>query len=178
MLIARYERRVIGLCFRHLRQYEDACDLAQEVFVQVFKRLKDFEGRSSFSTWLYRVTLNACYNRYRFQQAKGRNSTRSLEGILEASERQGDTTLMMRSDDAGALKAMESQETESQVRSAIAGLSQRYRGTVERVDIEGLSYPEASEILEISVNTVRSRLSRARRILKGKIEKMRKRLGE
>lgn len=91
-LVQRYQRRVIGLCFRHLRQYEEACDLAQEVFSQVFEHLGDFQGKSSFSTWLYRITLNSCYNRQRYGRAKGRGAVTSLEGMLERREGGGDSS--------------------------------------------------------------------------------------
>jgi RNA polymerase sigma-70 factor (ECF subfamily) len=178
VLIQRYERRVIGLCYRHLQQYEEACDLAQEIFLQVFSRLKDFEGRSSFSTWLYRVSLNACYNRHRYLKAKGRSAVSSLEGMLEADERKADSSALLKSKDPSALADMEAEETRSQLREALGSLDEHYRKAVELVDIEGLSYEDAAEVLEIPVNTVRSRLSRARNALKTKLERLRKRLGE
>lgn len=178
ILIKRYERRVIGLCFRHLGQYEEACDLAQEVFIQVFNRLKDFEGRSSFSTWLYRVSLNACYNRHRYLKAKGRGGVTSLEGMLEAQEKKEDLSPMLKSGGPGALDELEAEETKAQVKGAMAELDENYKKAVELVDIEGLSYEEAADVLEIPVNTVRSRLSRARAALKQKIVRMRKRLRE
>jgi RNA polymerase sigma-70 factor (ECF subfamily) len=183
-LIAKYERRVIGLCYRHLQQYEDACDLAQEIFIQVFHRLKDFEGRSSFSTWLYRVSLNACYNRHRFLKAKGRGGVTSLEGLLEGpgradgDPRSADSSLLMRSKEPGALSAMEAEESRSQLIQALDSLEPHSHKAIDLVDIEGLSYEEAADILEIPVNTVRSRLSRARAALKTKIERLRKKLGE
>jgi len=181
LLIAKYERRVIGLCFRHLQQYEEACDLAQEVFIQVFHRLKDFEGRSSFSTWLYRVSLNACYNRHRYLKAKGRGGVTSLEGMLEGREDEAgraDSSALMKSKEPGALAEIEVEETKAQLHEALDSLEGHYRKAIELVDIEGLSYEEAAEVLEIPVNTVRSRLSRARGALKSKIERMRKKLGE
>jgi RNA polymerase sigma factor (sigma-70 family) len=109
-LVARYQRKVLGLCLRHLRSYEEACDMAQEVFVQVFQHLPDFQGKSSFSTWLYRVCLNACYNRQRYWRAKGRGGVTSLEGLLEARETGADTSALMRSKDAGALVELERNE--------------------------------------------------------------------
>lgn len=177
-LIARYQRKVLGLCLRHLRSYEEACDLAQEVFVQVFQHLRDFQGKSSFSTWLYRVCLNACYNRQRYWRAKGRGGVTSLEGLLEAREAGPDTSALMRSKDAGALDALQRSEDVALLRQALAGLEDSQRRVVELVDIEELSYEKAAQVLEVPVNTVRSRLSRARQQLKLRMVRLRKRLGE
>ncbi len=177
-LILRYQRRVIGLCFRHLNSYEEACDLAQEIFVQVFQHLGDFQGKSSFSTWLYRVALNACYNRQRYFKAKGRNSVTSLDGILERREADADTSALMRSSEPGALQNMERDETREQVQEALQSLDEGQRKVVDLVDIEGLSYDQAAQVMRVPVNTVRSRLSRARQQLKLKLGRLRKRLGD
>lgn len=177
-LVSRYQRKVLGLCLRHLRSYEEACDLAQEVFVQVFQHLQDFQGKSSFSTWLYRVCLNACYNRQRYWRAKGRGGVTSLEGLLEAREADPDTSALMRSKDAGALDALQRNEDVALLRQALAGLEDSQRRVVELVDIEELSYEKAAQVLEVPVNTVRSRLSRARQQLKLRMVRLRKRLGE
>ena len=177
-LITRYQRRVIGLCFRHLNSYEEACDLAQDVFLQVFQHLGDFQGKSSFSTWLYRVSLNACYNRQRYFKAKGRGGVTSLDGLLERREGDADTSALMRGGDSGALMALERDETRDQVRQALQSLDEGQRKVVDLVDIEGLSYEQASQVMKVPVNTVRSRLSRARQSLKLKINRLRKRQGE
>lgn len=177
-LITRYQRRVIGLCFRHLNSYEEACDLAQEVFIQVFQHLAQFQGKSSFSTWLYRVSLNACYNRQRYFKAKGRSGVTSLDGILERREADADTSALMRGKDPGALQGMERDETRDQVQQALQSLDEGQRKVVDLVDIEGLSYEGAAQILKVPVNTVRSRLSRARQTLKLKLKRLQKRLGD
>jgi len=178
LLIERYQRRVIGLCMRHLRSYEEACDLAQDVFVQVFQHLGKFQGKSSFSTWLYRVCLNACYNRQRYYRAKGRGGVTSLEGILERREADADTSSLMRGKDRGALDALERKEDVQMLRQALGSLEEDQRRVVDLVDIEELSYEQASQVLKVPVNTVRSRLSRARQSLKLKIVRLRKRLGD
>jgi RNA polymerase sigma-70 factor (ECF subfamily) len=177
-LISRYQRRVIGLCFRHLSSYEEACDQAQEVFMQVFQHLGEFQGKSSFSTWLYRVSLNACYNRQRYFRAKGRNTVTSLDGILERREADADTSALMANKDPGALQALERDETRAQVQDALQSLDEGQRKVVDLVDIEGLSYEQASQVMKVPVNTVRSRLSRARQSLKLKLSRLRKRLGD
>jgi RNA polymerase sigma-70 factor, ECF subfamily len=177
-LLSRYQRRVIGLCFRHLHNYEEACDLAQEVFTQVFQHLKDFQGKSSFSTWLYRICLNACYNRLRYLKSKGRGAVSSLQGLLEGQAGGADSSPLMRGPDAGALEALESAEDLALLKEALASLEPRQRQAVELVDIEELSYEQAAKILDLPVNTLRSRLSRARQELKSKVVRLRKRLGD
>ncbi len=176
LLVQRYQRRVIGLCLRHLRSYEEACDLAQEIFVQVFQHLGDFQGKSSFSTWLYRISLNACYNRQRWYRAKGRGGVTSLEGLLDRREADADTSALMRDKDPGALANLEQAEDVAQLRRSLQALEPSSRRVVELVDIEELSYDEAAKVLDVPVNTVRSRLSRARTQLKQKLTRLRMRL--
>lgn len=178
-LVQKYQRRVIGLCYRHVHDYEEACDLAQDVFVQVFKRLPEFEGRSSFSTWLYRITLNASYNRQRYQHAKGRDQASSLEGWLERRELDEDQSgILAGPESQGALQQLAKAETAEQVRAALQGIEAGPRKLLELVDIEGLSYEEASGVLQVPVNTVRSRLSRARELFRKRWTALQKRLGQ
>ena len=171
LLISRYEKRVINLCFRHLRQYEESCDLAQDIFIQVFEHLKDFKEQSSFSTWVYRVSLNACYNRQRWKRAKGRNKTDSLEGMLERRQAAADSSPLMRGKEGTPLDHLVTKEIQEQVWQAMNELKMDFRKVVQLVDIEGLPYEEAAAVLEIPVNTVRSRLSRARTSLKKTLQK-------
>ena len=178
LLISRYERRVINLCFRHLRQYEEACDLAQEVFIQVFHHLKDFKEQSSFSTWVYRVCLNACYNRQRWLRAKGRNKVDSLEGMLERSELPADSSRLMKSNQVTALDELEDREVKAFVWQGIRMLRRDFQDIIELIDLEGLHYEEAAKVLKIPVNTVRSRLSRARHALKKSLGRLMKRVGD
>jgi RNA polymerase sigma-70 factor (ECF subfamily) len=177
-LVERYQRRVIGLCYRHLRSYEEACDLAPEIFVQAFQHLGSFQGKSSFSTWHYRISLNACYNRQRWYRAKGRGGVTSLEGLLERREADADTSALMRNRDRGALDEMERDEEVHQLRETLEGMEDGQRRVVELVDIEELSYDQAAQVLAVPVNTVRSRLSRARQTLKQKLLRLRKRKGD
>ncbi len=176
-LVARYQRRVIGLCYRHIRDYEGACDLAQEIFARAFQHLAEFQGHSSFSTWLYRISLNACYNRSRYSRAKGRDTATSLEGLLERSSGGVDSVPALAGPEPGALERLETDEELAQLREALADLAQDQRRVVELVDIEELSYAEAAEVLGLPVNTVRSRLNRARVRLKGLVLRLRARRG-
>jgi RNA polymerase sigma-70 factor (ECF subfamily) len=166
-LVERYQKKVVNLCFHRLRHYEEACDLAQEIFVQAFQNLKEFEGRSAFSTWLYRVAVNACFNRQKFLRAKGRNRGGSLDQALERQS----ADPAFRSREKDALSHLESGETSRRVHQALESLNLDYQKVVHLVDLEGFEYQEAAQILKVPVNTVRSRLSRARVALKEALEK-------
>jgi RNA polymerase sigma-70 factor (ECF subfamily) len=171
-LVLKYQKRVIQLCFNHLNQYEEACDLAQEVFVQVYHNLSHFRGQSSFSTWLYRVTLNACYNRQKWQAAKSRNKVHSLEGLLERAEMEADRAPAFKDGSQDALGQLQTAEAGGMVRKALAKLEPKFQQAIELVDLEGMRYEEASLVAGIPVNTLRSRLSRAREALKQQLVRM------
>ena len=171
-LVLKYQKRVIQLCFNHLNQYEEACDLAQEVFVQVYHNLSHFRGQSSFSTWLYRVTLNACYNRQKWQAAKGRNKVHSLEGLLDRTEMDADRAPAFKDQAADALGQLQTAETGGMVHQGLAKLVPKFRQAIELVDLEGMRYEEAALVIGIPVNTLRSRLSRAREALKQQLVRM------
>jgi RNA polymerase sigma-70 factor (ECF subfamily) len=171
-LVVKYQRKVIQLCHNHIGQYEEACDLAQEVFVQVYHSLAKFEGRSSFSTWLYRVTLNACFNRQKYLAAKGRNKVGSLEGLLERDDIATDHSPLFNDQKPDALGLMQQKETVMAVRQALQKLSPEGQKVIEMIDLEGMTYEESATVLEIPVNTVRSRLSRAREALKKQLERL------
>ena len=127
LLVGRYEKRLIGLCYRHLRQYEEACDLAQEVFVQAFMHLDKFRGASSFSTWLYRIGLNACYNKSRWARAKGRGAVTSLDGLLERYEAGADHAAVMSDPQPSALDGLQQRETQALVQEALGSLEEGYK---------------------------------------------------
>jgi RNA polymerase sigma-70 factor (ECF subfamily) len=146
--------------------------LAQEVFVQVYHNLLHFRGQSNFSTWLYRVTLNACYNRQKWRAAKGRNQVRSLEGLLESSEMAEDRLPAFKDDAKDALGQLQQAEAEGMVHRALGKLEPRFRQAIELVDLEGMRYEEAAQVVGVPVNTLRSRLSRAREALKQQLVRM------
>jgi RNA polymerase sigma-70 factor (ECF subfamily) len=171
-LVLKYQKKVIGLCYRHLNQYEEACDLAQEVFVTVYHNLAGFKGQSSFSTWLYRVALNASYNKQKFLAVRGKGRTGSLEGMLESRQIDPGRSKLLQDKAADSLADLEARETAEMVREKIGQLPLDFGRVIQLVDLEGFSYDEAAGILEVPMNTVRSRLSRARQALKRKLKGM------
>jgi RNA polymerase sigma-70 factor (ECF subfamily) len=157
-LVMMYQHRVFGVALRMLGNRAEAEDVAQEAFVRAHRALGDFRGDAKLSTWLYAITSRLCLNRL----ASGeRRLTRHGEDAL------------LRLSDAGPRPdaALERRELETALGRAIAELPEDRRIVVVLRDLEGLSYEEIAQVLELELGTVRSRLHRARADLKEKLER-------
>lgn len=144
---------VYTVALRVANNAEDAEEVTQDVFLSVYRNLRRFQFRSSFKTWLYRITTNTAINAYKKrkrQQGKSVVFDESIktEGSAEASE-----------------ALFDKQHNEALVRKALEILPPDQRACVVLKDIEGLKYKEIAETLSININTVRSRLKRARQKL-------------
>ncbi len=154
-LIVPYEQKVYRIAWHVFRHDEDASDAAQEVFVKLYYNLSKFRFDSSFSTWLYRLAMNTCIDEYR-KRKRRLDHTAKLDYPME-------------SDCDTPEDAVIRQEKILAVRTAISQLSDDHKSIIILRDIQGLSYEEVSEILNISLGTVKSRISRARSALKEQI---------
>ena len=168
-LLDRYQDRVYSLCLRWLSDAQEAEEVAQEVFVSIFRALHGFRGESKLSTWVFRVATNHCRNHRLHLQRRARNRHEPLEGTNpEAPDRQlphpGPGT------DRGAMRSEASQT----LLQAIEGLEEGHRAVVLLRDVQDLSYEEISDILDLPTGTVKSRLHRARTEL---ARRLRARLG-
>jgi len=146
--------RVLRTAFYMMGDAHEAEDIAQEVFVRAWERLGGFEGRSSLSTWLYRITVNCCYDQLRHRKKRAR------------AEIPPETASTLRGPDGDFAE----QQMKEQCRLAIAALPEKLRELLILSDIEGLSYPEIGELFAIPAATVRTRVQRARQILKDSLE--------
>ncbi len=157
-LVMTYQHRVFGVALRMLGNAAEAEEVAQEAFVRAHRALGDFRGDAKLSTWLYAITSRLCLNRLATGE---RRLTREGEEAL------------LRLSDAGPRPdaALERRELESALGRAIAELPEDRRIVVVLRDIEGLSYEEIAQVLELELGTVRSRLHRARADLKEKLER-------
>jgi RNA polymerase sigma-70 factor (ECF subfamily) len=148
-LMKAHEERVFAICLRMLRDREAALDATQETFVTVFRKVDRFAGHSAFSTWLYRVAVNTCYDQTR---RSSRHSTEPFsEGLDPADE--------------SAQDDFQSAEVRPDLEAALASLPPDFRAAVVLCDAEGLSLQTSAEILGIPVGTVKSRVFRGRRLL-------------
>jgi RNA polymerase sigma factor (sigma-70 family) len=153
-LVRRYQDPVYGMAARFVGAGADAEDVAQEVFLKVFRGLAGFKGEAKFSTWLYRVTFNLCADWLRRNRKPGRRTA----GIDEAGEVRDD-----RVDLEGSL--LESEE-KARVNRALDALDKRYRSVIVLLYYQKLPYEEIATILGVPVKTVETRLYRARKMLR------------
>lgn len=162
-LVQQHQKAVYNLALRMAGNADDAFDLAQEAFLRAWRGLKFFKGEASFSTWLYRLTSNVCID---FLRQQKRSKTVSLSFLDdEEGQRELDRPDPQPGPEDRAIRADE----RGRIEQALNALEPEYRQALTLRAIDGLSYIEISEILDIPAGTVKSRISRAR-------EKMRRKL--
>ena len=157
-LVRRHERRVFGLLMRMLRDRTEAEDVAQETFLNLHRHGRRFRSESRFSTFVYRVAVNAALNRRR-ALGRIRNRVRSLAARQAAGD---DLPSAPRDPEASAHGA----EIQSRVHEALEGLKPTLRLPLVLFDLEGLPYGEISRVLGVAEGTVKSRIHRARQALR------------
>ncbi|MGI5884871.1 MAG: RNA polymerase sigma factor [Candidatus Spyradocola sp.] len=163
-LIQPYADATYRLCLHMMGNEQDAADMAQEAFLRAWRSLSTYKGQSRFSTWLFRVTTNVCLDELR---KRSRGKAESMQ-VLEESGFEpvdpGETPEM----------ALDRAELRRDLRSAIAQLNEEQRAALILRDIQGLPYEEIAKALDLNLNTVKSRIARARgalrEILRGKTE--------
>lgn len=157
LLVAKYQRKLLRLISRLVRDPAEAEDVAQEAFIKAYRALPQFRGDAAFYTWLYRIGVNTAKN---FLVSQGRRPPSSTEKDNEEAET---------FDDADALRDINtpesillSKEIATTVNAAMAKLPEELRTAISLREIEGLSYDEISEVMNCPIGTVRSRIFRAR----------------
>ena len=167
-IVNRYEDKIYGLALRITRDHHSAEEVLQEVFLTLVKKVDTFRGESKFSSWLYRVTMNASYMYLRAD--KKYESDMSLEDYAPYDEKGFLTDKMVSRDWTDRPdEAFFNKETVEKIETAVGELPESYRVVFHLRDIEGLSNEETAEILGLSVPAVKSRLHRARLFLRDKL---------
>jgi RNA polymerase sigma-70 factor (ECF subfamily) len=169
-LIVLYQRRVFALVFRMLGRRDEAEDLAQEVFVQVFKAIDQFRGDSKLSTWIYRIAVNLCKNRTKYLSRRHSGDQEDVDAMAERmplSAAKGATVADVGRPD----ELVEGMQLEVVVKRAIAQIEPEFREVLILRDVEDLSYEEIATVTGLPDGTVKSRIHRARAQLKALVEK-------
>lgn len=158
-LFDRYNKRVFAVAFGVLKNRQDAADCVQEGFVKVYKHLPNFQGTSSFYTWLYRIVMNLAID-----QLRRRKTSRPAEyDERRESEEPGDDAIMSRMLDENPRKAVIRRELVQRMEAALAELPEYHRQVILLREVEGMSYEEMAETLEVPKGTIMSRLFHARK---------------
>ena len=159
-----YQGRVFRIVRRiWQRERETAEDLCQEVFMRVFRGIPSFQGTSAFSTWVHRITVNVCITEIRSRKALKRDRpTLSLDAPLSGGDADDPLRIEPEATVIEPGQALETRELFEACRNAIETLPSMWRMILQLRDLEEKSYEEISEILELPIGTVRSRLHRAR----------------
>jgi len=160
-LVTYYHAGVYNLVYGILGDAADAADVTQEVFLRVFRGIRGFRGGSSLKTWLYRVSVRQALNHRRWCWRHHR-----YQVSIDAEDETGHSALDLKDAEATPFDLTATHEMQATVRRALASVPAIFRSSVILRDLEGLSYEEIAEILEVSVGTVKSRILRGRRMLK------------
>jgi len=168
-LIGEFHRPIYSLVYRIVSDPADAADTTQEVFLKVFRGIRHFHGESSLKTWIYRIAVHEASNRRRWwfrhkSREMSMEPTQSLEGIPTTGIRD---TLVDESD--SPFESMLHEEVRVHVEEELRRVSEPYRTTVILRDLEGMSYEEIAEITQVSLGTVKSRLTRGREALRRRL---------
>ncbi len=165
-LVVQYQNKVYALAYRYMGNEDDAYDMAQEALLKAFRSLRLFKGNSSFGTWLYRVTTNVCLDELR--RRKRRIAPLSLDEPLATQD--GDEMGKEIADHSpGADILYEQKEFSQYIQSLLDEMKPEHKSAIVLRDVMELSYEEIADTLNCSLGTVKSRISRAREILRKKL---------
>jgi RNA polymerase sigma-70 factor (ECF subfamily) len=171
-LIGEFQQPVYGLVYRIVGDPSDAAETAQEVFLKVFRGMKQFHGQSSLKTWIYRIALHEAANRRRWWFRHKAQET-SIEPADSNCMSEGAISQQMQvalTDHAESpFDNVAHHEVQRRVEEELRRVPEPYRTTLVLRDLEEMSYEEIAEVLEISLGTVKSRLTRGREALKQRL---------
>jgi RNA polymerase sigma-70 factor (ECF subfamily) len=164
LLVAKYQRKIVRLISRLIRDPAEVEDVAQEAFIKAYRAIPQFRGESAFYTWLYRIAVNSAKN---YLASQGRRAPTSTESDAEEAETFSEADLLRDIDTPESV--LMSKQIAQTVNAAMAGLPEELRTAISLREIEGLSYEEIAEMMDCPIGTVRSRIFRAREAIATKL---------
>jgi len=168
-LIQQYHQQVYSLVYRMVHEPADAADTVQEVFLKVFRGMKSFNGQSSLKTWIYRIALHEASNRRRWW-FRHKSQEITIEPQWEEDVPTRSLKLVLADDGQSPYEAAMHAEVQARIENELREVPEPFRTTVILRDIEELSYEEIAEIMQTSLGTVKSRLTRGRDALRKRLE--------
>jgi RNA polymerase sigma-70 factor, ECF subfamily len=178
-LIGEFQQPVYGLVYRIVNDPADAADTTQDVFLKVFRGMKHFHGGSSLKTWIYRIALHEAANRRRwwFRHKARETSIEPAESDMTIAG-EGAMQVALTDHADSPFDSVAHREVQNQVDKELRKVPEPYRTTLILRDIEEMSYEEIAEVLEISLGTVKSRLTRGRDALRQRLAPYVREVGE
>lgn len=156
ILVEKYQKPMYNFALRMLGSQDDAQDITQEIFIRVYKAASTYEVKAKFSTWIYKIARNLCLNYIRDKKSKSLLSLEDCQGEFEIPEKHVD---------ANPLKKLEIKDMSKRVAKAVQKLPENLKMTVILCKYHDVPYDEAAEILGCSVNALKIRIHRARKLL-------------
>jgi RNA polymerase sigma-70 factor (ECF subfamily) len=169
-LFEKYHRRAYAVAFGVVKHKQDALDIVQDTFIKVHRNIKNFQGTSSFYTWLYRIVMNLAIDQLR-RSKKSKDLDYDDRVGRDAGEVAGDGTLLPHILEGNPRRTVLRKELSGAIQKALDELPEYHRAVILLRELEGMSYEEMAEVLEVPKGTIMSRLFHARR-------KMQESLGE
>jgi RNA polymerase sigma-70 factor (ECF subfamily) len=163
-LVLKYQRRIVKLVSRYIRDPEEAMDVSQEVFIRAYKAIGGFRGDSAFYTWLYRIAVNAAKN------AIGSATRNPVEGGMDVDDPEISEVRLKMTDVSSPERLLYTDELKRTINAAIDDLPSELRRAIVLRELEGMSYEEIAQAMDCPVGTVRSRIFRARDAITKRIE--------
>jgi RNA polymerase sigma-70 factor, ECF subfamily len=168
-LIGEFQQPVYGLVYRIVNDPADAADTTQDVFLKVFRGMKHFHGESSLKTWIYRIALHEAANRRRWWFRHKARETSIAPAESENGSAEGAMQAALTDPAESPFDNVAHHEVQRRVEEELGKLGEPYRTTLILRDLEEMSYEEIAEVLEISLGTVKSRLTRGREMLRQRL---------
>jgi len=166
-LVLKHQKRVFNIIYAILSNYEETNEAAQDVFVSVYRSLKNFRKESNFATWLYRIAVNQARNRYNKVKRIAR-VTYSIDDPIYAEEGEIERSIP---DTNTAVNELEKKELNRKISDSISQIPMKYKEVVILRDVEGMDYMEIQNVTGLNEGTIKSRLHRGRCFLKDLLKK-------
>ncbi len=168
-LVLKHQKRMLNIAFRLIDEHEEACEVVQDAFVAAFRNLKTFRGDARFTTWLTSITVNLSKNRLKQMRSRRGREAYSLDATVHIED--GEMNVDLPSKDLSALDSMEKNEIKVRVQNCIRALGPDFREVLVLRDMQDFSYEEISCALNVASGTVKSRLFRAREMVRDCLKK-------
>lgn len=163
-LVIKYQKKMVNIAYRMTDNYHDACDIVQDAFVAAYNEIRGFQGKARFATWLSTITMNLARNR--LKQVKTEQSRQGFSLDAPVLTEDGEVRMEVAANSPSVLEELETRDVQKSVQDCINALDDDFRAVVVLREMQGFAYDEISDMLKIAAGTVKSRLFRAREMLK------------